>query len=519
MKTKTLLAILFIVFSTPAYSCLKGQEIPGQFIVTRVGEVLSQFKSSKIKFKSIHRHKLNLKSGLSSNYEVATAQAPHADVLKSIPDVVHVEPDCRIKLQSAPNDSLYTQYQKNYLAQIDFENHDTLGIKFKKEVLVAISDTGVDYTHPDLKDNMWVNTKELRGLAGVDDDNNGCIDDIYGCDFSNFDGDPFPDQGANYDHGTHVAGLVGAVRNNSKGITGVAPNVKLMALKAFNTNGATLSSLISSVYYAADMGADILNCSWGATGSFSNAESTAFKYATSRGVINIAAAGNEALPASTFTPASYSDVISVGALNSRDQLSTFSNYGSDVDFVSPGGDGFDGLDEGLLSTVPGAYVEFPGTSMASPITAGIYATILSAFPQLSGREITELLRRTSTSLILTPRRDSSQRALRYNKPQLTAALALAKKLYSIAPTPTPTPEPAPIVKNPPVSGDDMLGQLGSNGDDTNKNEVLALKESGGGGCGIVKSSSISDSSESSASLPWFLLPLLMSFLIRFRRKK
>ena len=155
-------------------------------------------------------------------------------------------------------------------------------------VIIAVNDTGVHYTHEDLAANMWVNPGEIPA-DGIDNDGNGIIDDVHGFNSINNTGNPLDDNG----HGTHVAGIIGAVGNNGIGVTGVAWNVELMALKFLSADGSgTLSDIIECIDYARVNGADIMNNSWGG-GGFSNSLRNAIERAQDSGIIFVVAAGNE----------------------------------------------------------------------------------------------------------------------------------------------------------------------------------------------------------------------------------
>lgn len=239
--------------------------------------------------------------------------------------------------------------------------------------IVAVIDTGVDYTHPDLAANMWTND-DIPG-NGLDDDGNGFIDDVHGYDFVNIDGDPMDD----YGHGTHVSGTIGAVGDNGIGVTGVTWNVQIMALKFLDASGGGWTSdAILSLNYAVANGAMISNNSWGG-GGFDQALYDAIQAAGNQGHIFVAAAGNDSSNNDAFPsyPATYNldNIVSVAATDHNDQLAYFSNYGAaTVDLGAPG--------DSILSTTPGnTYSTFSGTSMATPHVTGVMALVKGQHPE------------------------------------------------------------------------------------------------------------------------------------------
>ncbi len=244
-------------------------------------------------------------------------------------------------------------------------------------VKVAVIDTGVRYTHQDLVANMWVNTAENNGTPGLDDDANGYIDDIYGINtIISGSGDPQDDHG----HGTHVAGTIGAVGNNATGVSGVAWDVQLMAIKFLGSDGkGSSSNAIEGITYAINHGADIMNNSWGG-GGFSTFLLDAIRSARDQGIIFVAAAGNDSRNnnSSPHYPSSYAsrNVISVGSSDSADNRSSFSNYGSQtVDVFAPG--------SSIYSTnfaSNSSYSYKSGTSMATPMVSGIFALLKAEYP-------------------------------------------------------------------------------------------------------------------------------------------
>jgi hypothetical protein len=248
--------------------------------------------------------------------------------------------------------------------------------------VVAVIDTGVDYTHPDLANNMWQNPGEVPS-DGIDNDGNGYVDDVYGIDTANNDTNPMDDDG----HGTHVAGTIGAVGNNGIGVTGVNWNTKVMALKFLGIGGGSTAGAIEAINYMTRMKANyginvvVSNNSWGGFGA-SAALQAAIDVSINAGIPFVAAAGNFSINNDVFPfyPASYDSagIISVAASDQIDRLASFSHYGrTTVDIAAPGVD--------ILSTVPNGGYDgtFSGTSMASPHVAGVAALIAAQSPGIS----------------------------------------------------------------------------------------------------------------------------------------
>ena len=208
--------------------------------------------------------------------------------------------------------------------------------KGSKDVKIAVIDTGVDYTHPDLKDQIDVNLAELNGKPGVDDDGNGFVDDIYGYDFANKDGDPQDGHG----HGTHCAGVIGASHNNI-GVAGIMANVKIVPIKFLTDDGSgeTIDA-IAAIDYGIKRGVNVMSNSWGG-GDKEQSLEDAIKAAESAGITFVAAAGNESAnnDSTASYPANYEvgNVISVGSYTSTGAKSSFSNYGlKSVHVTAPG---------------------------------------------------------------------------------------------------------------------------------------------------------------------------------------
>ena len=310
-------------------------------------------------------------------------------------DIEAVEYNYEIKINAIPNDPSFSSLwglkntgQFGGTPGADIQAEAAWDINTGSGVsspLVAVIDTGIDYTHPDLIDNIWTNPGEIPG-NGIDDDGNGYVDDIHGYDFVNNDGDPFDDNG----HGTHVSGTIAAVGNNGIGVVGVNWNATVMAAKFLDANGdGFLSGAIDAILYTTAAGAKITNNSWGG-GGFSQALEDAISAANAAGSLFVAAAGNGDILGNPIDndinphyPSNYNveNIISVAAIDHNDQLATFSNFGATtVDIAAPG--------VNILSTTPGnTYSFFDGTSMATPHVTGVAALLLDFFPNLTVTEL------------------------------------------------------------------------------------------------------------------------------------
>lgn len=341
-------------------------------------------------------------------------------VYESYPEVETAQPNFYYRLQAIPNDPSFTSLWGLTRISAPAAWDLTTG---SSNVVVAVIDTGIRYTHEDLSANMWRNTSEIPS-NGIDDDGNGFVDDYYGYDFRYNDSDPMDENG----HGTHVAGTIGAVGNNSIGIVGVNWTVKLMAIKIYSAaaNDTTSAMLINAYNYVRMMrnrGVNIrvTNNSYAdcpeACG-YDQATKEALDALGSSGVLNVFAAGNNGrdIDIQPIYPASYDSphILVVASSTSSDARSGFSNYGvRSVDIAAPG--------SGILSTYRNSdtsYATLSGTSMATPHVVGA-AALLSAYnPNLSVASLKATLMNTVdvlpawSSLVKSGGRLNIDRALR-----------------------------------------------------------------------------------------------------------
>ena len=272
--------------------------------------------------------------------------------------------------------------------------------KGNPEVIIAVVDTGFDYTHEDLASQTWINVDEIPN-NGIDDDNNGYIDDVHGWDFSqmpssdgnensqNGDNDPIDESG----HGTHVAGIIGATVDNDVGIAGIAWNCTLMPIRGAGVAGIRDNRSASAIVYAVNNGARVINMSWGGR-ERSFVLRDAVDYAYARGVLMIAASGNESEGDSIF-PAGYRKVISVAATEQHKQKFYQSNFGASIDIGAPG--------NVILSThINNRYRTLSGTSMATAHVSGVAGLIISKRPSLTHEEVRQILISTADPITESP---------------------------------------------------------------------------------------------------------------------
>ena len=317
-------------------------------------------------------------------------------------DVLYIEKDMKVKMfATTPNDPNYNQLwglhntgQTNGNRDSDINAPEAWDITTgTSSAVIAVIDTGVDYSHPDLAANMWTNPGEIPN-NGIDDDNNGYVDDIYGIDSLNNDSDPMDD----HNHGTHIAGTIGAKGNNALGITGVNWDVKILACKFLGSDGGSASGAIKCLDYLANMknaGVNIIvsNNSWGGS-IYSQALYDSIKTNQDLGILFVVAAGNDAVNNDVLPsyPANYdlSNIISVAATDHTDSLAYFSSYGKNtVDVAAPGVDIYS-------TTIGNTYNWYDGTSMAAPHVAGLVGLIYAHNPTLNYNQIKSLILASGT---------------------------------------------------------------------------------------------------------------------------
>lgn len=373
--------------------------------------------------------------------------------LKAMPNIEYAEPNYNVYEFSEPNDTYYQNGKQAVLDLIGAKKLWDFDIDCS-DVTVGVMDSGIQTNHEDLIDNIWVNTGEIVG-DGIDNDGNGYIDDIYGWNCGDSNGD------VSYvsNHGVHVAGIVSAVTDNSKGVASVAHNAKIASIKIFNSSGkSTLSYIIEGINYAKKNDINIINCSFGGAGWGSTSVSIV-KSAIEAvpDIFFVIAAGNIA----TSTPQPDNDqtavypsqltkdldnVISVANTTSSDELSSTSHYGAtSVDIAAPG--------TVIYSTIPtSSYGTMSGTSMATPMVASAVAVMRAVNPNISAKEIKETLCSSSDKLsALTGKVISGGRLNAYNAVKAIMPTATPTATPTTVPTPTATPTATPTTVPTPTA--------------------------------------------------------------------
>jgi subtilisin family serine protease len=409
------ISILFIV-AFSSYAHAQVNYVPGEIIIklknestndgstkTGSGTVSSKQAERQSRFmgKAQSQKGLVLKSQFTSMDVFHFALKPGQNVQEAIadiqadPDVEYAEPNYIFNKatvggfsQKFSKDEIQQLSGGGYLATgAPIEVVDTWGsVTYNSDPVVAVIDTGLDLTHSVFQDSnaIWTNIDEIAN-NGIDDDNNGYVDDIHGWNFVNNSKNIIDDD----DHGTHVAGIILGVSLNIYNTPYPSSHVKIMALKFLDGSGyGKTSDAIRAIYYAVNNGAKVLNNSWGGP-SYSAALHEAIAYSYQKGVVFVAAAGNDNKnnDVSPMYPANYNvpNVIAVAATTDNDYLAYFSNFGKNsVELASPG--------VGIYSTVPGdSFSTSSGTSMAAPFVSGVAALIKAEKPTMLAYQIKQII--------------------------------------------------------------------------------------------------------------------------------
>ncbi|MFN8389310.1 MAG: S8 family serine peptidase [Bdellovibrionota bacterium] len=388
----TLLASVTLCFVSAASAENHPEAIPGQYIIKFSSSVRSASARARVRdalgVKIVQSHELT-GAQLVETAPGNTLDDSYAKNLLAAGTVAYIEPNYRVSIDGAPNDSRFNELwgmnntgQTGGTSNIDIDAPEAWNINSGNgQVVVGVVDTGVDFNHPDLAANIWHNPGEIPG-NGIDDDGNGVVDDVYGYNAINPSAAPLDDNG----HGTHCSGTIGGAGNNSRGVAGVNWNVKIMGLKFLDSTGSgSTNDAVSAIEYAIRMkqrgvNLKVLSNSWGGGGQ-SQALEDAIAAANNAGILFVAAAGNSASDNDVVPsyPASYSqpNVLSVAAIDQNGNLASFSNYGAtSVDLAAPG--------VNILSTTPNnTYSAYSGTSMATPHVSGVAALLAANEPTLT----------------------------------------------------------------------------------------------------------------------------------------
>ncbi|OFZ28513.1 MAG: subtilase [Bdellovibrionales bacterium RIFCSPHIGHO2_01_FULL_40_29] len=404
LKERVTQVAIILTFILPSLSFAKPVEsVPGEYVV-RLKPGISM-SSNKILSQALGAY---VKSTIPSQ-NIVVVKRPVFEIEKSavkalaVNDIVEVvEPNYIYRASKTPNDPLYGQlWGLSNKGQADSEGTlGTAGVDIdvekawdietgNKKKIIAVIDTGVDFTHPDLIENLWTNEVEAAGVEGVDDDNNGVIDDIHGYNAITNSGNASDDHG----HGSHCAGTIGAKGDDAKGIVGVNWDTQIMAVKFLDGAGSgSLEDAIKAIDYATKMGAHVLSNSWGG-GGLSQTLLEAIQRSHAAGTIFIAAAGNDSNNNDTTDtfPANYAveNIISVAAINNVGGKASFSNYGKrTVHMGAPG--------VNIYSSTGGNYDSWSGTSMATPHVSGVAGLVWAHEPELTALELKARLIATVT---------------------------------------------------------------------------------------------------------------------------
>ncbi len=336
-------------------------------------------------------------------FDAAVSPLEVARAFAALPDIEYAEPEIVQTLFYTPDDPRFGEQYQHALIEAERAWDITTG---DSTVVIGIVDSGVLWNHEDLYENIWVNPIEdidhdgrytPADIDSIDNDGNGYVDDVIGIDFVGssalnggryYDGDPTPTPKGHF-HGTHVAGIAAARGNNGKGVAGVAMHCRIMSIKcAPDVYTPSILRGYDGIVYAADNGADVINCSWGG-GGYLESQKERIDYAISKGAIVVVAAGNDGSER-VSTPGAYPNVLCVANTDQNDKVNASSTYGPWVDVSAPGTQ--------ILSSIitsPTSYKKYSGTSMASPVVAGLAALVKSQHRDYTPEQIFEQIRVTA----------------------------------------------------------------------------------------------------------------------------
>ena len=408
---KVLLMIAFFVFT----SVVSAQTINRDYID---GKIYFQLKSDAVVAKTVGENPLNLNPAsipflkslirscgveklsrpfftakgsevLQRTYLLEFSNYVIADELvrtiENNPTVVYAEKAPIRTCDVIPNDPSYSsQWPLTLINASNAWNYST----GSASITVAIVDNAIETAHPDLAANMWTNPNEIAS-NGIDDDNNGYIDDVQGYDVADLDNNPNPPTvTTGYEHGTQTTGCAAAVSNNNVGIASIGYGIKIIPVKCTN-NTSYLTNSLDGILYAAVMKANVISMSFsGAT--FNNTENNVIQYAYNRGCVLVSGAGNDGLNKKKY-PAGYLNVIAVAATTSSDTKASFSNWGTHIDICAPG--------ENIYTTnVGGGYTTVSGTSFSTPMIAGMCGLMLSLNPNLTQQDVETCIKTNATNI-------------------------------------------------------------------------------------------------------------------------
>ncbi len=413
MSRRPILALLFLIVSFTTFPQTRTFFIKYKNWVDR--QTIEQKISSKQVFRENTLSKLD-PSDLSVEYFAKNLGQTDPELSRIVKVILDKDADPDLFIQSSSDDPSIEYIQESLIYKIDFIPNDTLAARQwaltkidaynawnittgDTSIIIGIIDTGIDFLHPDLKNKIYRNYNEVPG-NNIDDDNNGFTDDFMGWDFTDRTGFPFDSTGGDYltwdnlpaddnGHGTYVAGIAGAEINNTTGIAGAAPGVKLLNIRAFDPAGlGEEDDVAAGILYAIKMGAKVINMSFG-DDAFSYVLRDVIRYAYYKNIVLVASAGNSGSDLPHY-PSGYSEVIAVGNSTIEDYVSSNSNFGSTIDLVAPGS-------LILTTSKENGYAEISGTSASSPFVSAAASLILS-LQDFTNNEVEEILKSTSDDI-------------------------------------------------------------------------------------------------------------------------